>query len=396
MIIRLRIPKDDNALSNFIVGYFAVQAINLFVRFVIGDIIIWESLSGVLLAVLLLFALPTMLHRKAAIFIGCEFGLIIIYLLSFLGGNANSKDLFSVAFNAITIFLPMGICALCIEDRRQFFEKLYKISFFGQFLIIFTMYYTISSQDRNYSISCSYALLLFLLVVFGKWFEKHKWYNLIMSVVDLLAIVFFGSRGAIVCVVAFVIILCAINPNIKLQRKLLYLLIIAALSLLVIFYFREIVIFLSNRLSAAGFSSRTLRLALQDELLLHDSGRKTLYEFYIAQVQKHPILGWGILGGRIELYPHNIYIELMLSFGIAIGTLVFVCLIIILIRGVLQKDRTNQLVAAIFIANEISLLFSGSVFTNAEFFVCLALCLAQSKRIYGIQSFRKKALTQEA
>lgn len=395
MTIQLRVPKGDNALSNFIVGYFAVQSINLFVKFVIGDIMIWVLLSGGLLAVLLLFALPTMIHRKAAIFVECEFGLIIIYLVSFLGGNANSKDLFSVAFNSITIFLPMGICALCIENRRQFLEKLYKISFIGQFLLIFTMYYTISSQDRNYSISCSYALLLFLLVVFGKWFEQHKWYNLIMSVVDLLAILFFGSRGAIVCVVVFVIILCTINPNIKLQRKVLYLLIIATLSLLIIFYFREIVIFLSNRLSVAGFSSRTLRLALQDELLIHDSGRKILYEFYIGQIQKRPIFGWGILGGRIDLYPHNIYIELMLSFGIAIGTFVFVCLIIILIRGVLQKDRTNQLVAAIFIANEISLLFSGSIFTNAEFFVCIAFCLAQSKRINGVQSFSKKVLTQE-
>ena len=62
-----------------------------------------------------------------------------------------------------------------------------------------------------------------------------------------------------------------------------------------------------------------------------------------------------------------------------------------MIRGINQKNKVNQILAAIFISNGISLLFSGSVFTNAEFFVCIAFCMAQSqKMIDEVQNSQQK------
>lgn len=370
--------SSDEKLSNFIVGYFAVQALNLFIKTIIGGSLVWTVFSRGILAMLLLLALPTVLNRKLTIFVGAEVLLGIAYLFSFLMGEANKSDLTSVAADALAVFLPMGICALCLEDRKKFFLKLYKVAFVGQFLLAFTMYYSVKSLDNNYSMSGGYALLLFLLIVLARWVEKHKWYDLAMSIVDSLAISFLGSRGAIICIAVFIVIITIVNPNIKLRRKAIYFLIIAVIGYIIVFHIQEIAELLLRRIYGSGLTSRTLRLFMQGEFLSHDSGRTVLNEFYFAQIQTRPILGWGILGGRTSMYPHNIAIELLLAFGVIIGSLLFMAIIIVLIRGVTQKNRMNQLIATVFVARIVSLFFSGSVFTCAEFFVCIALCTAQS------------------
>ncbi len=103
------------------------------------------------------------------------------------------------------------------------------------------------------------------------------------------------------------------------------------------------------------------------------SGREEIYPLAIAMFKNKPLFGYDPMGflcaSGIKTYPHNIFLELLLDYGI-IGTLGWLIFFYFIVKNYIVKMKYNNLsdvVALLFISNFIELLVSGSFMANYQF-----------------------------
>ncbi len=109
-------------------------------------------------------------------------------------------------------------------------------------------------------------------------------------------------------------------------------------------------------------------------------------DLYIAAVEKiveKPILGWGLCGSweNAGLYPHNIFLEIWLAFGVILGSLVIMLLAIYVMAALLHKKGNHRSLIIIYLALVSELLVSGSVWSNVSMWILIALCLSRKKEL---------------
>lgn len=371
--------KDDFRLSFFIAGYYFLYACNEFIVMILGGNQILRIFPKFLLLVLLAGAFPAIWKRMGVMFVVAESVLITMYLVSyFIYGYVSLSMLAPVMFYSVFLYFPLGVCAYCIINKGILFDLMYRYSLIIQIILVSVLLNVGRMEQETYSMSTGYALILAVLIIGSHWLKTKKLYDFIFVAADLIIIILFGSRGPILCFVAFVFIHICVSNVLTQRRKVLYAaLLIMAVGFL-LFNYLFIITVVADLLEKFGYSSRTLRL-LADGLGTYDSGRGTIQAEAVRLIYEKPWFGWGAVGGRetgpVPKYPHNIYLELLLSFGIPFGIILSVIITFIFVKGVFQKETFSQLLAIVFVSKTVSLLISDSLFQYSEFFVCIAFCL---------------------
>ena len=109
-------------------------------------------------------------------------------------------------------------------------------------------------------------------------------------------------------------------------------------------------------------------------------------------LKQHPLLGVGVGYDRILLaermgavdalseaagwYPHNIFLEMLLHYGLFIGGLLILLLLrIVYVTAIKGSGDASDLICVFAAIGFFPLLFSGSYLTSPEFFGFLGLCL---------------------
>ena len=130
------------------------------------------------------------------------------------------------------------------------------------------------------------------------------------------------------------------------------------------------------------------------------SGRELWYSETLKIIQENLFLGSGILGYYNKIskslynfdgsfYPHNIFLEILLNFGI-IGISVFFLIIFFVIKKIMNNRKKGLYldnIEIIFFIMSLGLLFSGSYIRNYWFY--LTLLIPFTKSYYRVQSERE-------
>jgi O-antigen ligase len=136
----------------------------------------------------------------------------------------------------------------------------------------------------------------------------------------------------------------------------------------------------------SGVSSRTAYLLFSGQFIEHDSGRNEIWNSAFTLINQEPIIGWGIGAANkiIGTYPHQIFLDLWLSFGYLFGTIVAILLLIPFRKVFLNISATPEhlYLLQIFTSMSISLLFSSTLFTNYYFFIALGVALSVNANKY--------------
>ncbi|WP_287364150.1 O-antigen ligase family protein [Mesorhizobium sp.] len=125
--------------------------------------------------------------------------------------------------------------------------------------------------------------------------------------------------------------------------------------------------------------------------------RSELYAGAWRQFQENILFGRYAVEMQLNYYPHNIYLESLMSVGI-IGSLPLVAHIILALRSTVGIIRSGKfplaavLTAVIFIREAIASLASGSLWGNSVFWVTSALTISFW---YGYQGFLAKSRNLE-
>ncbi len=314
---------------------------------------------------------------------------LAVYLSQFLLFPENDEALsehFPIVFFSA---LPMYFIGLIIDTRQSLKVLEYVSTAYILIGAFYFFFFTIPSSDVETTgerMGMAYAYLPHVLLILYATLRDFRLYKLLTLLVGVLILLGTGNRGslALVCMfIAFYLLFCSRNIN-KLRLTVVCL-IVLAIGLL---FWNQIVNGLINILDTLGLNTRALMM-LVDSDFLDDNGRSELYVFIMEKIRVSGFFGYGICGDRLLLrylnnpYPHNILTEILIQFGVPLGSLLITALVIIMYKAFRKCDDScsRAFFFILFVTGFLSLFISDSYLRKPFFFLFLGYCINRIRTI---------------
>ena len=269
----------------------------------------------------------------------------------------------------LPVVVPSFLCLTTVSDYKIVERTLYVISWFTAILVLFYFveYFRGVFSIEGYNMPFSYACLLPMV----SFYSHRKTYDYLVVLVMLMAVLAIGARGPAVYFVVYVIIDMLLNRR-KWRFAVLILAIVLIIALPTIYSF----------FSASGISSRTLRMLLEGDFV-QDSGRNAIQAYFWSQLMENPIIGLGLFGDRLKddvVYCHNLFLEILVDFGVLLGSIIIITGVISLIKLFIESESENKnRIIKYFCALILPFLTSSSYLIDSEFAIFVGLCVLLHK-----------------
>lgn len=304
------------------------------------------------------------------------FGTITIFLLNMvfvpnLSVNAYFKE-----------FIIYVIPLLIIFSFSLKYKLLTKTMFYYAMIgTMFSMILIITKNEVIYDyMTFGYHIILFVSFIILYSFYNKKRKIFIISIFIIPVVLIYTSRAAwlvLLCIGITVVIL-----EIKSRKQKLVLLIIGtAIVSNGINILKWFINYILAELNINSYASKNILVMLNSVSLEDNLGdRYYLYKNSIEAINSHLLFGMGI--GKFQdvynIYPHNIILDIYVTFGIIVGTGIIVALVILGIKSfALTKNSGIEIkVILVFIScNMIKLLFSKTFIYEQSFWLYIVFCL---------------------
>jgi len=248
------------------------------------------------------------------------------------------------------------------------------------FISPYSIYLMHRYQGISYTIAFTYSLNLYFILfnkkiklyAFCK-YKLYKYISIALIILQVICLFIGGGRGAFIVVLFSTIILFYFSIKHKtINKKMLFL---SVLCLFLIIFFIIIMLNMDNK-NIRGFSRVFSYITSTGIDFTKTAGRDIIYALVIEGIKEKPVFGHGIFGQFSYTktgYPHNIFLEILLSGGI----LYFVIMMLILYYIIkklfyLAKNDVNKcLILPLFSSAFIMILFSGTYLSNSLlWFLC--------------------------
>ncbi|HOA19594.1 MAG TPA: O-antigen ligase family protein [Sedimentibacter sp.] len=317
-----------------------------------------------------------------------------IFLINVLLFPQNINELKSILFDFFIMCLPCFLFSFSIDNYDHLLNTLKKhgrlifiVGIFMSYLIIFK---NLNIGSNNYSMSLSYYLLIPSLIYLYYFLKDYTFLNFLLFVFSTIGILLIGARGPILCIVVYIIVFIFNNiRGYNSKGRLMFYLASIFIFCIGIIFFNDIIYLVSKVLDYFNIYSRTINFLLNDTFNL--SEREKLYFGAFQLIREHPLIGIGIAGDRLYFqgYVHNLFLELILNYGIILGFSFSIMLIYIFAKSIISVDKETSNFNLIFIClGVIPLMFSSSYLVNVWFWIYLGLILKTifkfNKRNYSL------------
>jgi hypothetical protein len=349
---------------------------------------------------LIMFSIKTILVRSSPFTFGIIAFLLINYLTAFMV-NVNYDDYYYIRFGIDFLIesAPWLFVAYAVRDYKLFKKYLFYSAIIIMISAIMNVYVfkTDIYGDKSYSQSYTYVMLPTAIIICSSFFERVRWFNIIFFATSIIFMLSMGSRGPLLCVVLYVLLKLTLIYKLKAKKAMLISVIFVSVIVPLYVFFYDILNYFLTIFQNLNLSTRTI-MGLIEGSFFEDNARNLLSEYSINLISEHALLGLGIGTDRIVLankmqisvvaetigwYPHNIFLELLLHFGIFIGGAIIVYMFMIIYTTIFRNfDKDAADVICIFIGIGLVPLFaSGSYITKPLFFALCGFCLFQYKKI---------------
>lgn len=239
---------------------------------------------------------------------------------------------------------------------------------------------------RTYSLEFGYSMMFLFFVSFVcfKLYKKgiYKW----ICVGTFLLMLYAGSRGAIICLCAFFILYLFFKQGKSLYKLFAGMGIAVAGGLLYLVYGR-LMLLLNFVLEKTNIQSRTLQKLVSGETM-DDSGRHIIYQLIWDGIKENPVLGYGAFGDRQFIapqynwgYSHSILYEMMADFGIPLGILILIMLVMWSLLSILKCKNKLMVYIMIILFSMCTRLVISNTFWGDPYFWLLAAVLTFNARM---------------
>jgi O-antigen ligase len=340
-------------------------------------------------AVVLFLALKSIINRLDWDSVTLVFFFLLSYLISISFFGTAFEEWLKVGAG-ILLSVSCYVVGRSITDFAKFKYYLNVTAIIigiSSFLLLFVFKV---AEEESYSQYYGYIALPAAIISVSVFFEKFKFPHLLNLILCLLVIIFSGARGPFVCLGLFIGIKFLLNTGISLKKRITLIIIACMLLTIILFFLKDILFYLSEVGANKGFSLRLVS-RLADKSLFADEGRDMLRKYSVQLLLDNPFFGVGIYNDRIILanemganagetsgfYPHNIFLEVLLHFGLIIGSLMILWFLWIVFKAIFKsKKKDAKDVILVFLGfGFFPLLFSESYLRTGLFFLFLGLCI---------------------
>ena len=341
----------------------------------LGESAFIHNIVLVLAVVFMLICIPVWIKYKL-INICLIYGMVLfIYLTQYALFSENRPYFEEYTFSLFFICLPCCINVSILGDsvNHIFWLKRMSILIFIIGEAYFISVFMIGGQNLTYSMSYSYYMLLPALFFIYFYYKYKSIAYMVLSILSFISMFLIGSRGAAITWILYFVISFFISKN-KITYKGI---VVIAFTLFLMFY-QKLLDWINKILLNFGIQSRSLLLLEQGQLLNHDSGRGNLRQITINIIREHPFLGNGV-GSDYRIlgeYTHNIVLDLFMHFGIVVGSMFLMGIIVIVAVGFL-KSKDKQFALVFISYGAIPILVSGTYLSASNFWIMLGFLFSQ-------------------
>lgn len=332
----------------------------------------------------------------------------VVIILSMLSALVHSDIIMSELPRFLLTALPLIAVGFNLDENRIIAGKypLTQVIYIASLIniigfILYVLYFLDSRTIDNSEMTWSYSILPSMLYISFFAIRKRKTLAIILSVAGGALLLFLGTRGTIVCLLVFI----AVQFLYLLKKKgsrIVAILIIASLIMFIQFGdYLAIVRAMREYANSLGLSTRIFDTFLNKEFFA-SSGRDALKDVAIEAIKRRPLFGYGLFGDRylanagsyeVGNYAHNIVIELWVQFGVILGSLLFLSVVMIIIKTIFRvtDNMSGQLYLWVFIcAGFVKLFLSGSYLLEPYFFLLVGFCVKTIKQRNGCNIIKKR------
>lgn len=346
---RNRSDRIDEILSNSIMFFFIIQSANSSLKTVFPSLA--DSLGGMISAIsgglIMFFVIRSMIYvwrrsRTAVVLSYLLFAAIygVSLFINITSGAPINLLIRESLMWTMVWWLPMGLIIYSVRNKTILYSQIVRWSYLLSVVTLTAMISYVSniinlnmdSLNRgNYNMFFSYMLVFPLIIHFNEIIDKHYKKNLVFFVVEFVAILINGSRGALLCIGGFLLLKFFLgNMSVANKIKLSFFAVLAASSL----YFGSRIIF--KELESYGITSRTLEKIAGGEGAESDD-RWEMFGYAIDFIKERPVLGYGLGGDFYVMYKkvfgtepesvkdaltvHNGFLQILMCFGVFFGSI---------------------------------------------------------------------------
>ena len=375
-----------------IIQYLILVYFNLF-ESNYGSII--PLFSKGLVGVAFLYSIPVVTRRSLKKFVLVYFIAFFVFSSNYILFPENRQYIEGLLIQFFFVCLPVFLYTLSLNDFSVFKSIMLKASYIVFFvgLVIGTLVFTKKASIGTYSMPFSYYMLLPAIMFLDRLMDKFSVRMSVFSILSVVIILALGSRGPILCIVVFIVLKFFKPRQIITHRKIVCKFTLVAIGVIVLFYLKEIIMILDNFLMNFGVKSRTLSLFL-NERGLYLSGRDEIYKKVLDEISINLLTGIGIAGDtRIigKSYVHNFFIEVIGNFGIILGSIFIIGIILLIINSIISKDTIEYDIVIIWLSiGFVHLMLSSSYWIDFRFWAFLGILINLNRKKY----FRKKLIVK--
>lgn len=348
------------------------------------------GLEYALFAVLAVASIPYIIRRFniSALFLFILFACVYLLSMRFSEYSVAIAYLEKNQWNYLLANLPLIFVGsvLLNENNVYYLRKVSALSIIVNLLCMVVMGASgMNLGDDNMGLSYSLVPHVCLLVYFSLMYKNIN--DIICVILGFFMVLAYGTRGPILCIIAtFIGVWLLLNwTKLTIGKSVTFLSIIGIVSLII----WEAIPLIGQVLINSGFSDRIVGFLMSGDFA-EDFGREMIQDVVMEQVKRNPS-GFGLAydrslddwWGHSISYSHNIVLELWISFGVIIGSILFACLLFLLIRGVYSAKTVNQkgfIIALICSTGLVRLFMSGTFLDSPELYLLIGVCICAIKK----------------
>lgn len=347
---------------------------------VIGDY--QAEAEAVMVACIVLLALPAMLNRMATIDWMFLMGCLCLYVLN-LGVFPDNYDvLLQNMFPTLCLTVPFFLFGRVL-DVKAYLKPMTMISILC--VLMDALYFLIYMRNPakmaermagEYYMYQAYRLLPHVMFLGWRGMKELSVWKFLLSVLGMFLILAYGTRGPLACLGIFytVCFFCftGFRHSVWVKGTIL------ALCGLGAVFIQPILLFLQETLSSLNMSTRIIERMLAGGLT-HDTGRgfirMRLYEYL---ERPDTFWGYGLFGcSRFGMkYPHDYLLDFLFSYGYLAGTILLALLSYLMLKALVlaRTGMEREFIVMLLCLTVLKYQFSSTYIAEGMFFALLGYC----------------------
>jgi len=323
-----------------------------------------------------------------------EILIILFVILSIIGTTIfypqntefifDSNNFWNTIFPIFRYFI-IGLIIIADRNTMNLIGKASCLAILVEVLFVF-VYMIPKGLLVSDEMSRAYQILPNVLFAINYAINEKRLSSWLFSLLGISFIFAMGTRGPVVIMLAFILIKYIKVKPVKTWIKVSLFISIVGAGLLFLnsSLYIDILSLLKTQFQNFGLSTRVFDFAIDGSLISNTTGRDELYQYGVNKILESPLFGYGVYGEWQWLgwNVHNMYLEILIHYGVIIGSIILIWLVRIISRAYYYTNDDNT---RDFILIWVSLVFFRGIFGGSYLqfgmFLLIGFCIKEIRRL---------------